>query len=95
MEIMFDLLLGKLFGHLMMRWWITRLLGTALAILFVAAFGGLVLGVIAARLWGEADALVAFWTGFALAGVWFLIGIKEKWRRFLNPAPLDQARVSR
>lgn len=85
MDIVLDLLLGKLFGHLMMRWRPTRLLVNALAILLGAAFGGLVLGMIAARLWGEASALFAFWTGFAVAGAWFLISTKEKWGRFRDP----------
>jgi hypothetical protein len=85
MDIVLDLLLGKLFGHLMMRWPLGRLLVNALAILLGAVFGGLVLGVIAARLWGGASALLAFWTGFAVAGAWFLIGIKEKWGRFRDP----------
>lgn len=85
MDIVLDLLLGKLFGHLMMRWPLTRLLVNALAIVLGAALGGLVLGVIAARLLGEASALIAFWIGFALAGFWFLIGTKEKWGRFRDP----------
>ena len=82
MDIVLDLLLGKLFGHLMMRWPLTRLLVSALCILVGAAFGGLVLGIIVARLWGEANALLAFRAGFALAAAWLFFLIKEKWGRF-------------